>query len=63
MEVPWGYIHVYEHNLFSNSFFSETAIKAKFYLEPPSEGGHNFFKNGLGHMTKMAAMAIYGQNL
>ena len=50
---------------FSKIFFSETAwpIKAKFYVEPPWEGGTKVCINGLGHMTKMAAMPIYGKNL
>ena len=50
---------------FSNIFSSETAwpIKAKFYVEPPWEGGTKVFINGPGHMTKMAAMPIYGKNL
>ena len=50
---------------FSNIFSSETAwpIKAKFYVEPPWEGGTKVCINGPGHMTKMAAMPIYGQNL
>ena len=49
---------------FSN-VFSETAwpIKAKFYVEPPWEGGTKVCINGLGHMTKMAATPIYGKNL
>ena len=50
---------------FSNVFSSETAwpIKAKFYVEPPWEGGTKVYINGPGHMTKMAAMAIYSKNL
>ena len=50
---------------FSNVFSSETAwpTKAKFYLEPPWEGGTKVCINGPGHMTKMAAMSIYGKNL
>ena len=50
---------------FSNVFSSETAwpIKVKFYVEPPWEGGTKVCINGLGHMTKMAAMPIYGKNL
>ena len=50
---------------FSNIFSSETArpIKAKFYVEPPWEGGTKVCLNGPGHMTKMAAMSIYGKNL
>ena len=48
-----------------NIFSSETAwpIKAKFYEEPPWEGGTKVCINGPGHMTKMAAMPIYGKNL
>ena len=50
---------------FSNIFSSETAwpIKAKFYVEPPWEEGMKVCINGPGHMTKMAAMPIYGKNL
>ena len=50
---------------FSKIFFSETAwpIKAKFYVEPPWEGGTKVYINGPGHMTKMAATPIYGKNL
>ena len=49
---------------FSNIFSSETAwpIKAKFYVEPPWEGGAKVYINGPGHMTTMAAMPIYGKN-
>ena len=48
-----------------NIFSSETAlpIKAKFNVEPPWEGGTKVYINGPGHMTKMAAMPIYGKNL
>ena len=48
-----------------NIFSSETAlpIKAKFYVEPPWEGGTKVCINGPGHMTKMATMPIYGKNL
>ena len=50
---------------FSNFFNSETAwpIKAKFYVEPPWEGGTKICINGQGNMIKMAAMPIYGKNL
>ena len=49
---------------FSNIFSSETnwPIKAKFYVEPPWEGGTKVYINGPGHMTKMAGMPIYGKN-
>ena len=50
---------------FSNVFSSEAAwpIKPKFYVEPPKEGGMKVYINGLGHMTKIAVMPIYGKNL
>ena len=38
-------------------------VKPKFYVEPPWEGGKKVYINGLGHMTKMAAMPIYIKNL
>ena len=46
-------------------FFLETAwpIEAKFYVEPPWDGETKFWSNGLYHMTKLAAMPIYGKNL
>ena len=49
---------------FSKIFFSETAwpIKAKFYMKHLREGGTNVYINNPGHMTKMAAMPIYGKN-
>ena len=49
----------------SNVFFLETAwpIEAKFYVKPPWNGRTKVWSNGLGHMTKIAAMPIYGKNL
>ena len=43
----------------------ETAwpIKAKFYVEPPWEGGTKVCINGPGHMTNISATPIYGKNL
>ena len=35
----------------------------KFFVEPPWERGTKVYINGQGHMTKMAAMSIYGKNL
>ena len=48
-----------------NIFSSETAlpIKAKFYVEPPWEGGTKVYINGPAQMTKMAAMPTYSKNL
>ena len=37
-------------------------IEAKFLMEPPSDGGTTVCSNGPGHMTKIAAMPIYGKN-
>ena len=31
-------------------------------MEPPWDGGTKIFSNDPGHMTKMAAMPIYGKN-
>ena len=49
---------------FSNIFSSETTmpIKLKFHMETPSDAGRKVCSNGPGHMTKMAAMPIYGKN-
>ena len=49
----------------SNIFSSETTgpIEAKFHVEPSWDGGMKVYSNGPGHMTKMAAMPIYGKNL
>ena len=50
---------------FSNIFSSETTgpIKAKFHMQTPWDGGTKVCSNGPCHMTKMAAMPIYGKNL
>ena len=49
---------------FSNFFFLVTAwpIKAKFRVEPPWDRRMKVYTTGLSHMTKMAAMPIYGKN-
>ena len=50
---------------FSNIFSSETTgpIEAKFHMESLWDGGTKVYSNGPGHMTKVAAMPIYGKNL
>ena len=50
---------------FSNFFSLETArsIEAKFHVVPPWDGGTKVYSNGPGHMTKMAAMPIYGKSI
>ena len=48
------------------NFFSSITtrlIEAKFHVEPPLDGGMKACSNGPGHMTKVAAMPIYGKNL
>ena len=47
-----------------SKIFSETTwpIKAKFYRRQLWEGEINVFINNPGHMTKLAAMPIYGKN-
>ena len=62
---PRYQVSVYRTIGFSNIFSSETAwpIKPKIFVEHPWEGGMKVYINGLGHMTKMAAMPIYGKNL
>ena len=46
-------------------FSLETArlIEDKFHMEPPRDSGMKVCVNGLGRITKMAAMPIYGKNL
>ena len=56
-----GYMHVYNHYYQTSSKIA-SPIKAKFYVEPPWEVGKKVHINGTGHMTKMAAMLIYGKN-
>ena len=38
-------------------------IKVKFYMELLWDGGTKVCSNGPGHMTKMAAMPIYGKKI
>ena len=57
-------VYVCSISTFSN-IFSETTgpIKVKFHMEPPWDGGTNVCSIGPGHMTKMAAMPIYGKSI
>ena len=48
---------------FSNISETTGPIEAKFHVEPPWDGGMKICSNGPGHMTKRAAMFIYGKNL
>ena len=59
------FVEGHSDSTFSNFFSLETAgpIEAKFYLEPPWDGGIKVSIYGLCHMTNMAAMPIYGKKL
>ena len=50
---------------FADVFSSGTTgqIEVKFHVEPPWDGGMKVCIRGPGHMTKLAAMPIYGKNL
>ena len=58
-------VQSHSDSTFSNFFFLETAwpIEAKFYMEPPWDGRMKVYTTGPSHMTKMAVMFIYGENL
>ena len=60
------FIQGHSHSTFSNFFSLETArpIEAKFDVELRWDEGMKVNTNGLlRHMTKMAAMPIYGKNI
>ena len=59
---PQGNIHVYYHNIQTSSPETAWRIKAKFYVKHLWNGGINVYINFLVHITKMAAMPIYGKN-
>ena len=42
---------------------STEPIKAKLHMQHPHEEGTKVYINGPGHMSKMAAWAIYNKNL
>ena len=51
------YMKLYEYQR-SRSFID---LEAKFYMEPPKDGGMKVNINGICNMYKMAAMPIYGK--
>ena len=57
-------VHGHSDSTVSN-FILETAwpIGANFHVAPPWGGGTKVCSNGLGHMTNIAAMPIYGKTL
>ena len=58
------FVQGYSDSTFSNFFSLETArpIEAKFYVEVQWDGRMNVSTNGSCHMTKIAAISIYGKN-
>ena len=56
---------VRRQSTFSKDFSSETAgpISIEFNMQPPDRGGKKVYIFRPGHMTKIAAMPIYGKNL
>ena len=59
------FVEGHSYSTFSNFFFLETPrpIEAKIHVEPPWAGGMKMNTISLCHITKMAAMSIYGKNL
>ena len=59
------FVQGHSDSKFSNFFSLEIAkpIEAKFHMEPPWDGMMKVNTNGLCHMTKVAAMSIYGESL
>ena len=64
-DYPLTLVQGRSDSTFSNFFSLETArpIEVKFHVERPWDGGMKLHSNVLSHMTKMAAMPIYGKNL
>ena len=60
---PWSKVTEIQH--FSNFFSWENAgpIEAKYHVEPQWDRGTKICSNGLGPLTKIAAMPIYGKNM
>ena len=60
---PWTiYIYMTINSNISSESTVQNAMKAKFYLEPLLEEEKKVCLNFQGHMAKMAAMPIYGEN-
>ena len=58
------YIHVYVHHFQRPSSLKPLAqSKPNFMWSLLGKGGKKVYINGPGHVTKMAAMSIYGKNL
>ena len=59
------YVCVCVLSIFPNIFYFETTvpIEVTVHVKPHWDRGKKVCSNGLGHMTKMAAMPIYGKTL
>ena len=62
--MSWAKDHVNCLSIFSKCFSSKKTvpISLKFSSQHSSKGGKKIYIFGPGHMTKMAAMRIYGKN-
>ena len=54
--------YTYLHNIQTSPLKPLGQSKPKFYVKHLKDGVTNVFINNPGHMTKMAAMPIYGKN-
>ena len=56
--------HFVVQSIYSNLVFSQTIgpIEFKFHVKTPYDKIAKIYSKHLGHMTKMAAMPIYGKN-
>ena len=56
------FVQSYSYSTVSNFFSLKTAgpIETKFHVKPSLDEETNVGSNGLSHMTKMAALPIYG---
>ena len=63
LPLPQGYIHVYDYFFRTSISLKPLGQSKPNFMWSLGKGEPKFCKNGLGHMTKMAAMPIYCQNL
>ena len=61
--LPQGYIHVYFHNNETSPLKPLGQSKPNFMWSILRKRKKKVYINGLGHMTKMATMAINSKNL
>ena len=64
LPLPWGYIHVYDHNIQTSSSLKRLGqSEPNFMWSILRKWGMKVYINGQGHMTRMAAMATNSKNL